>query len=122
MSQKAFTLLEVLVVVSIVGMLATMAIPQYAEYKGSALEARAKSDLRAVATAEEAYFTDHETYKSCIGYKCADILPGIESLSTGITLQITATASGFTGTSSHPLLGGIYCNWVTGKGGFKGCS
>jgi len=121
-NEKGFTLIELLVVVAIIGILAAIAIPQFAEYRARGFDARAKSDLRNVATAEEAYFADNEIYKSCSNGACSTALPGIAALSQGVTLQITATNTGFTGTSQHPKGTGVTCNWNSSNGGFTGCS
>ena len=121
-NEKGFTLIELLVVVAIIGILAAIAIPQFAEYRARGFDARAKSDLRNVATAEEAYFADNEIYKSCANAACGTNLPGIASLSQGVTLQITATTTGFTGTSTHPKGTGVTCNWNSSNGGLTGCS
>lgn len=121
-NEKGFTLIELLVVVAIIGILAAIAIPQFAEYRQRGFDSRSKSDLRNVATAEEAYFADSEVYKSCTGSACATSLPGISSLSQGVTLQITATTSGFLGTSTHPKGTGVTCRWNSSNGGLTGCS
>lgn len=121
-NEKGFTLIELLVVVAIIGILAAIAIPQFAEYRARGFDARAKSDLRNVATAEEAYFADNEVYKSCTGSSCATVLPGIGDLSQGVTLQMTATTTGFSGTSTHPKGTGVTCNWDSSAGGLTGCS
>ena len=121
-NESAFTLIELLVVIAIIGILAAIAIPQFAEYRARGFDARAKSDLRNVSTAEEAYFVDYEVYKSCANGACATALPGIGSLSQGVTLQMTATATGFTGTSTHAQGTGVTCDWDSSAGGLTGCS
>lgn len=121
-NEKGFTLIELLVVVAIIGILAAIAIPQFAEYRARGFDARAKSDLRNVATAEEAYFVDNEVYKACDQTTCAGLLPGIGGLSSGVTLGMTVSGSGFTGTSTHANGTGVTCNWDSAGGGLTGCS
>ena len=120
-NEKGFTLIELLVVIAIIGILAAIAIPQFAAYRARGFDARAKSDLRNVATAEEAYFADSEKYKDCTNGGC-NILPGIKALSSQVTLAITSTTTGFTGTSKSSKGTGVTCNWNSANGGFTGCS
>ena len=61
-SQRGFTLVELLIVVVIIGLLATIAIPKFANTKEKAYIASMKSDLRNLATAEEAFFYDSAKY------------------------------------------------------------
>jgi len=62
MNRKGFTLIELLIVVVIIGILAAIAIPKFANTKEKAYIASMKSDLRNLVTAEEAYFADSIKY------------------------------------------------------------
>jgi len=58
-TRKRFTLIELLIVVVIIGILAAIAIPKFANTKEKAYLAAMKSDLRNLVTAQEAYFSDY---------------------------------------------------------------
>jgi prepilin-type N-terminal cleavage/methylation domain-containing protein len=59
---RGFTLIELMIVIVIIGILATMAILNYTSSKQKSYEAQMKSDLRNLATAEEAYYYDSSAY------------------------------------------------------------
>lgn len=59
---KAFTLIELLIVVAIIAILAAIAIPNFLEAQTRSKASRAKADMRTVATALEAYFGDYNKY------------------------------------------------------------
>ena len=61
-SRRGFTLIEVLVVAVIIGLLAAIAIPKFTNTKEKAYVAAMKTDLRNLATAEEAFFYDSAKY------------------------------------------------------------
>jgi prepilin-type N-terminal cleavage/methylation domain-containing protein len=61
-SQKGFTLIELLIVVAIIGILAAIAIPQFASYRKKAFDAAAQSDNRTMRTELEGYYTDNFHY------------------------------------------------------------
>ncbi len=87
MNRKGFTLIELLIVVVIIGILAAIAIPKFANTKEKAYIASMKSDLRNLVTAEEAYFSDNTTYATATG-----------SLSYNASAGVTVTIAGATGT------------------------
>ncbi|HYL21266.1 MAG TPA: prepilin-type N-terminal cleavage/methylation domain-containing protein [Gemmatimonadales bacterium] len=66
MNRKGFTLIELLIVVVIIGILAAIAIPKFANTKTKAYIASMKSDLRNLLTSEEAFFADSIKYSGNI--------------------------------------------------------
>jgi type IV pilus assembly protein PilA len=111
-NEKGFTLIELLVVVAIIGILAAIAIPQFSEYRKQGFNARASSDLRNLATAEEAYFAANAVYAadptSLTGFK----------QSPGVSITISPGTSSFTAESSHSA-GDKTFNWDSANGGLQ---
>jgi len=64
--EKGFTLIELMIVIAIIGILAAIAIPQFAAYRVRSYNASANADLRNLATAQEAYFVDEQVYCSSV--------------------------------------------------------
>ncbi len=91
-TKRGFTLIELLIVVVIIGILAAIAIPKFANTKEKAYVASMKSDLHNLVTAEEAYFSDNNAmYAGSTANLGTNYRP-----STGITVTITgATATGW---------------------------
>src|SRR5579859_6619618 len=94
MNRKGFTLIELLIVVVIIGILAAIAIPKFANTKEKAYLASMKSDLRNLVTAEEAYFADSVKYTTNLGTNFSTTVGVV-----GPTIALTA--DGWTAQVSH---------------------
>jgi prepilin-type N-terminal cleavage/methylation domain-containing protein len=105
--QRGFTLIELLVVLAIIGILAAIAIPQFASYRRRGFDSQIKSDIKNALTAQEAYFVDMRTYTSDL----AD-LSGTRGYrqSANVKIAVAGTTGGFliTGTAV------VGCSGTTG--------
>jgi prepilin-type N-terminal cleavage/methylation domain-containing protein len=99
--KKGFTLIELLIVVVIIGILAAIAIPKFANTKDKAYVAAMKSDLRNLATYEEQFAADNNgAYFSGNGSG--------QGFSPSANVTVTATAvagppQSWTATAVHSL-------------------
>ena len=62
LNNKGFTLIELMIVIAIIGILAAIAIPQFAAYRTKSYNAAGQADLRNVKTNLEAYYADYQVY------------------------------------------------------------
>lgn len=60
--QRGFTLIELMIVVTIVGLLAAIAIPNFLRYQAKSRQAEVKTNLGAMFVAETAYFGEHQRH------------------------------------------------------------
>jgi type IV pilus assembly protein PilA len=115
-NRKGFTLIELLIVVVIIGILAAIAIPKFANTKEKAVVASMKSDLRNLVTAQEAFFSDNQDYAGGGPYKGdgtvyvqknglagAGELAFTPSANTEVTVTYIS-AAGWSATSTNPAV------------------
>ncbi len=116
---KGFTLIELLIVVVIIGILAAIAIPKFANTKTKAYVASMKSDLRNLVTAQEAYFADNVTYASAVGNLNYNVSAGNtvnvvsasgtgwSATATNIAVTTPASCGIFVGSATPPITGQV---------------
>lgn len=95
-TRRAFTLIELLIVVVIIGILAAVAIPKFNNTKGKANLAALRSDLRNLASAQEAYFYEKQAYADNTSLLKLNSSPGV------ILTIVSATGSGWSAKVTHP--------------------
>ena len=87
--RKGFTLIELLIVVVIIGILAAIAIPKFANTKSKAYITAMKSDLRNLVTAQESFFSDSAKYTNVIDSTHLRFQP-----SPGVTINSSSIVAG----------------------------
>lgn len=133
LGSKGFSLVELMVVVSIVGLLAAIGIPQYAKYQSKARTSEAKAALSALFNAERSfqlewqqysvdlknigfgvegsdlrYVTGFQTAQACSGYVTtggapAEVTTRTQSISTGVDDSGTVNWNTTIGTDGTPI-------------------
>lgn len=100
-NRKGFTLIELLIVVVIIGILAAIAIPKFANTKEKAVIAGMKSDLRNMVTAQEAHFSDFGVYAGAIG---ATQIKGTAAFvpTQGNAVTTAVSGTGWTANAKNP--------------------
>ncbi len=111
-NRKGFTLIELLIVVVIIGILAAIAIPKFANTKEKAVVAGMKSDLRNLVTAQEAFFADNKTYATGIaatqtntaGPACGGNVAFVQTAGNTAPVITMCTAAGWAATIDNPAV------------------
>ncbi|MBL0940251.1 MAG: prepilin-type N-terminal cleavage/methylation domain-containing protein [Gemmatimonadaceae bacterium] len=104
--RTGFTFIELLTVVVIIGILASLAITKFGDSKKRAFYAAMKSDLKGLATMAETQFANENTYANF----------NAPLGSQGVTLTFTPNAQGWSAKATHTGLPGVQCTLVAGPG------
>jgi prepilin-type N-terminal cleavage/methylation domain-containing protein len=98
--RQGFTLIELLIVVVIIGLLAAIAIPKFANTKGKAVVTAMRSDLRNLASAQESYWVENQTYYN--GPVPAPVLAYQPTAGVSVTI-VSGTVGGWSAQAAAPL-------------------
>ena len=101
-----FTLIELMIVVAIIGILAAIAIPNFLRFQLKAKSSEGKTNLAAIRTAEQSYYSEYGRYVSSTGLSPTNY-PG--SSKTGFV-----ATTGFTTLGWSPE-GQVYFNYGVGS-------
>jgi type IV pilus assembly protein PilA len=109
-NQKGFTLIELLVVVAIIGILAAIAIPQFAAYREQAYCASIESDVKNTVTALEAEYAKSQDYNNL----AAPIESGTNTVNPVVTTGAITTVTG-SNSAQCPTKGSFVFTGATGQ-------
>ena len=111
-NKKGFTLTELIIVITVTGVLASIVVPKFSSVREKALISTAVSDLRNLSSQMELYQASHMVYPS-------DVAPLTDfTVSEDVIVTITESnlGSGWAATASHPKLVGRQCGLFYGDG------
>jgi prepilin-type N-terminal cleavage/methylation domain-containing protein len=101
--RAGFTLIELLIVVVVIGVLAAIAAPRFANTKGKAYAASLRGDLHNLSTVQEQHFFDANTYTTSLA-----TLKFVPSPSVNLTI-VEATGTGWSAQATHQAAAPILC-------------
>jgi len=122
-NQKGFTLIELMIVIAIIGILASIALPAYQTYMKKAKFSEVVLATSNLKTAVELCYQDQGVLTNCTDKKngITNVLTGATDITNGAKVKtvavlagkITATAVGTTGTAKNGLNGETYITKAT---------
>ncbi len=96
MKKQAFTLIELLITIAVMGIIVMVALPQYSKYVAKSRQQDAKAQLMAVRQAQEIYKVQYGGYTTATAN-----LSGWKSASGRYTFAVTAaTATAFSASAT----------------------
>jgi len=113
---QGFTLLELMIVVSIIGVLASVAIPSFLNYQLTSKRAEAFANLGALAKTQKSYFAEFNQFVAVAPE------PGstLGNVPDGTKRDVTSVRTGFSVIGFTPD-GDVYFDYDTITGGVAGC-
>ncbi len=112
---NGFTLIELMIVVAIIGILATVAVPSFSRYQNRARRAESFANLSGLGTAQKAYFAEYGLFVGAemVPSTTTSVNPGAEKRDS------SPIAAEFAGVGWSPE-GDVYYDYDTNTGSFTG--
>jgi len=104
-NKKGFTLIELMIVVAIIGILAAIAIPNFLKFQAKSKQSEAKTNLKAIYTAETGYFGENNTYNTFRGVNWEPVGAARYTYSLGSDNGIATPPGPVTGTNDYVITG-----------------
>ena len=104
--ERGFTLIELMIVVSIIAILAGILIPNFVYARAQAMTAACESNLRSIATAAELYYADQQVYPSSGDVSIALFTTNGTSYLNSVPTDPAATTPGAPYSFSNTTAGG----------------
>jgi len=118
--QRAFTLVELLIVIAVVAVLASIAIPSMIHSRQSANETSAVATLHAITVAQESYLhrNSGQSYATLAQLHAAGLVDAVvrSGHKSGYTFTVSVAPGGFTATAEPDVNGGVRYFYMDASG------
>ncbi len=102
-NRRGFTLIELMIVVVIIGILASMAIPRYMQATAKSRQSEAKGILKQIYVMEQTYRQENDVFLACAGPADFNLI-GVElPIVARYTYSVALNGTGFTATATYNL-------------------
>ena len=109
-NKNGFSLIELMVVVAIIGILATIAVPNFQKFQARSKQTNAKAELSSVFSAQKSFFAEYSTYSAhlvSVGYVPEGTNEGANGYSARLGVKrYYGVSSGLTSTEDNANITG----------------
>jgi type IV pilus assembly protein PilA len=120
--ERGFTLVEVLTVMMIIPILASIAIPTFLGQKEKAEDPQAKSAVRNAASAIELYYTEKRTYAGVDATSLRELEPSLHDVAAGDLTVTPHGDDGYAVTVKQPDTGNTFTITKADGGFMRTCT